>query len=81
MAKKMVRRKAREVLRDGDMETDNLVESINKLLKHGTTASELGNILARNPEFESIGTDKRVANTGRMGGSYSVCVWHLTSET
>jgi len=72
-----VQMKAREVLRDGDMGTDTLAEHINNLLKHGTTVSELGNILKGNPEFSLVRKEKRISSLGCKGGSYLVCLWHL----
>ena len=76
--KTQIRRKARVVLQEhGDMGTDILVQYINDLIKHGTNASELGNILCRNPEFEKVKKERRMARTGYSGGSYTVCTWHL----
>ena len=73
-----IRDKARFVLQKyGDMGTDILVQHINDLVKHGTTASELGNILCRSPEFEKIERERRQSVTGQSGGSYLVCRWHL----
>ena len=77
MCKKLIRIKAFEVLRDqGEMDTTMLRDTLNKMIKHGTTCSELGNILGKDRKlFRKVRTEKRISTAGRSGGNYNCCVW------
>ena len=78
MAKKILRRKAKDILRQyGEMDTTQLRDHINTVMKHGTTVSELGNILGKYDEFTKVRKETRVSCAGRSSGSYQVCVWRL----
>ncbi len=78
MAKKILRRKAADILGQyGEMDTTQLRDHINTVMKHGTTVSELGNILGKYDEFTKVRKEIRVSCAGRSSGSYQVCVWRL----
>ncbi|MDP6154905.1 MAG: DUF3860 domain-containing protein [Candidatus Thermoplasmatota archaeon] len=78
MSKKILRRKAKDILgMYGEMDTTQLRDHINSVLKHGTTVSELGNILGKYGEFMKVRKETRVSCAGRSSGSYQVCVWRL----
>ena len=79
MSKKILRRKAKDILgMYGEMDTTQLRDHINSVLKHGTTVSELGNILGKYGEFMKVRKETRISCAGRSSGSYQVCVWCLT---
>lgn len=61
----------------GELDILQLRDYINTALKHGTTTSELGNVLNNNHMFRKIRMEKRVANGGRNAGSYDISVWGL----
>ena len=78
MSKKILRRKAETILREhGELDTTQLRDYINRCLKHGTTVSELGNILGKYHEFVKVRKETRVSCAGRSSGSYKVCVWRV----
>jgi len=78
MSKKLLRNKAEALLREhGEMDTTQLRDHLNKRLKHGTTVSELGNILGKYSEFVKVRKETRISCAGRSSGSYKVCVWAL----
>lgn len=78
MSKKLLRSKAEALLREyGELDTTQLRDYLNKRLKHGTTVSELGNILGKYGEFVKVRKETRISCAGRSSGSYKVCVWSL----
>ena len=78
MSKKILRKKAEKILREhGELDTTQLRDYINRILKHGTTVSELGNILGKYQEFVKVRKETRVSCAGRSSGSYKVCVWRV----
>jgi len=80
MSKILLRRKAEAILNEyGELDTTQLRDYINRSLKHGTTVSELGNILGKYKEFVKVRKETRVSCAGRSSGSYKVCVWRLNS--
>tara|TARA_Y100000034_G_scaffold85857_1_gene102924 strand:+ start:107 stop:397 length:291 start_codon:yes stop_codon:yes gene_type:complete len=74
-------KKIREILKDslrdeGDLDTKQLKERVNEKFKHGTTMSEIGNILSGDKTFTKTGkTNSYKGEVG--GGSYEVKIWHL----
>lgn len=80
MSKILLRRKAEAILNEhGELDTTQLRDHINRSLKHGTTVSELGNILGKYKEFVKVRKETRISCAGRSSGSYKVCVWRLNS--
>ena len=78
MPKKVIKRKAVKFLREhGELDTVQLRDMINIALKHGTTVSELGNVLGKHNEFIKVRTERRVSCCGRSSGNYTVYVWSL----
>ena len=78
MPKKVIYRKAVKFLREhGELDTVQLRDMINVALKHGTTVSELGNILGKYNDFIKVRTEKRISCSGRSSGNYTVFVWCL----
>ncbi len=79
MPKKLLRKKAVLLLRQyGELDTVQLRDYINTCLKHGTTVSELGNMLGKDRKlFEKVRAEKRMSSQGRSSGNYKVYVWRL----
>jgi len=81
MTKIQLMNKVIELLEEyGELDTMQLRDYINREMKHGTTASELGNILGKYNEFVKVRKEKRISIAGRSSGSYKVCVWRLARK-
>lgn len=63
---------------NGPLSTPAVLHQVNNKLRHGTNSPQLGNILAKDPRFKSVGKTK-VANL--LAGRYTVEVWDLTKES
>ncbi len=59
----------------GPLPTHKILEGVNERTKWGTTSHQLGNILAKYPDYQKVGHTYR---SGVISGSYEVCVWDLT---
>lgn len=51
-----------------------LLDYCNTTTRHGTTAAQLSNVLAKNPEFKQVGLVKAA---GMVSGGYEITVWTL----
>lgn len=54
-----------------------LLDYVNATMRHGTTSSQLSNVLAKNPEFIECG---KVKAAGMLSGGYDITVWVLREE-
>ena len=52
-------------------------DELNARMKWGATMNQLGNVLAKDPRFQKVSTER----IGNLRGSYSVCVWKLKNES
>lgn len=57
--------------------TGEVFDFVNSKLRHGTTMSQLTNILAKCPQFKDTGEQRRV-NT--LGGRTTHKIWTMTEE-
>lgn len=62
---------------NGPMSTPSILEFVNSTTRHGTTMNELGNVLAKNKEFQQHGM---TWTRSLMGGRYEVRVWTTTHD-
>ena len=60
------------------LNTLEIKDIINERTKHGTTMSELGNVLGKDPIFRKVKQIKIVSCAGRRNGNYKVFVWSLS---
>ena len=80
MSKILLKRRAVSLLKEhGELDTTQLRDYINSSLKHGTSVSELGNVLGKYKEFVMVRREIKMSIAGRSSGSYKVCVWRLSS--
>ena len=63
-----------KVLQEGNKNSSELLDMINENFRHGTTSQILGNLLAKDPRFAKVGTEK---TAGILSGHYDVVVWGL----
>ncbi len=61
----------------GPLATHEILEAVNNKTKWGTTSHQLGNILAKYPDYKKVGHTFRA---GILSGSYEVCVWDLATH-
>ena len=82
MARKILRRKAEMILRENkEMNTIQMRDRLNELIKGGTSASELGSMLGKDKNLFVFLRKERVISHGIRGiGSYEVCVWGLKKK-
>ena len=65
------------LLEKGPLATHQILEEVNNRTKWGTTTNQLGNILAKYPDYKKVGHTFRY---GIISGGYEVCVWDLTTH-
>ena len=71
-----------EYLSDGEYDTDEICEYINKRTKHGTTSHVLGNVLSKDPRFKKVGTKTKTCTAktryyDTVSHTYTITVWGL----
>ena len=64
-------------LSDKEANTTTIYEHLCKKYRHGTTMCQLGNILAKDPRFIKVGSERK---TGALSGRYSICIWTLIND-
>lgn len=63
--------------KNGPQPTNIIQDYLNVTTRHGTTASQLGNILAKNKEFRKVG---KTMKESILSGSYEIQIWGLKNE-
>ena len=61
---------------NGESNTSQILEHINKRFRWGATMNQLGNVLARDRRFSKVGFDE---GTDVGGFRTRVCVWSMAS--
>ena len=75
---KLIRMKIIEVLKVfGDLNTLDIRDYMNENTRRGTTMSELGNVLGKDPIFLKVGSERIQSCASRQNGTYKVFVWRL----
>lgn len=59
---------------NGECNTQQILEHINSIMRHGTTSQQLGNVLSKDKDIVKVSHTKRA---GTLSGSYGICVWAL----
>ena len=58
----------------GECNTQQILEHLNRITRHGTTPQQLGNVLAKDKDIVKVSTTNRA---GTLSGRYEICVWAL----
>jgi len=61
----------------GQANTQQILEHINTVMRHGTTPQQLGNVLSKDKDIMKVDITKR---KGTTSSNYHICVWALTPE-
>jgi len=60
--------------KQGEANTQQILEHINSVMRHGTTPQQLGNVLAKDSDIVKVSSTRRA---GSVSGGYQICVWAL----
>ena len=60
--------------RNGECNTQQILEHINSTMRHGTTPQQLGNVLSKDKDIVKVSETRRA---GTLSGSYAICIWAL----
>ena len=63
----------------GPQDTSTILDFINTTTRHGTTANELSNVLAKQPYFTKVGMGR--TSNGCGGSQYDVIIWDINEVT
>jgi hypothetical protein len=70
-----LRQKIKKFLNErGEANTTEILEHVNRTMRHGTTPQQLGNVLSKDKDILKVATTKR---GGALSGRYEICVWTL----
>ena len=58
----------------GECNTQQILEYINRTMRHGTTPQQLGNVLSKDKDIVKVNNTRRA---GTLSGSYTICIWAL----
>ena len=75
MRRKVIARKIIQCLQDNEAHTTEHIHAyVNEHYRYGATMNQIGNILAKYPEFEKVGMQKV---PDYRGWDYYICTWRL----